>query len=213
MSFAVSYQSFAEGGADLYGIDLTDRAVEHTSRRLALFGLESRLAVGDAEHLPFGDDTFDIVYSWGVLHHTGAMHQAIEDAASLVRPGGLFAFAFYRKTRLCGVWTHIKRWYARASPEGQQRARSIYIVLFKLALRATGRDFESYVRNYRSNRGMNFEHDLHDWIGGYPYESIRPSEVAAAMAKSGFEHVRSNTRPYEIGFFGSGCDEYVYRRR
>ena len=48
VGLGADHQSFAEGGADLYGIDLTDRAVEHTSRRLALFGLESRLAVGDA---------------------------------------------------------------------------------------------------------------------------------------------------------------------
>jgi 2-polyprenyl-3-methyl-5-hydroxy-6-metoxy-1,4-benzoquinol methylase len=54
--------------------------------------------------------TFDIVYSWGVLHHTGAMYAAIDGAATCVAPGGLFAFALYRKTRLCPAWTAEKRW-------------------------------------------------------------------------------------------------------
>jgi 2-polyprenyl-6-hydroxyphenyl methylase/3-demethylubiquinone-9 3-methyltransferase len=60
---------------------------------------------------------------------------------------------------------------------------------------------------------MDFERDLHDWVGGYPYESIRPNEVADAMARLGFEPVRVVTRGYSTGFFGSGCDEYVYRRK
>ena len=66
--------------------------------------------------------------------------------------------------------------------------------------------------NGPGNRGMNYEHDVHDWLGGYPYESIRPSEVAAELAKLGFEHVRSKVQPYSTGLFGSGCDEFVYRR-
>lgn len=57
------YQRFAEAGADLYGIDLTERAVEHTRRRLALFGLSSSLTIGDAENLDFPDESFDQVYS------------------------------------------------------------------------------------------------------------------------------------------------------
>jgi 2-polyprenyl-6-hydroxyphenyl methylase/3-demethylubiquinone-9 3-methyltransferase len=68
------------------------------------------------------------------------------------------------------------------------------------------------VANYHSQRGMEFGHDVHDWMGGYPYESISAPEVAAFMQHLGFAHVRSFTSPLTIGLFGSGCDEYVYRR-
>jgi 2-polyprenyl-6-hydroxyphenyl methylase/3-demethylubiquinone-9 3-methyltransferase len=82
----------------------------------------------------------------------------------------------------------------------------------ELAFLAVGRDFGGYVANYKSQRGMNFEHDVHDWLGGYPYESIGAAHVEAFMRTLGFAHVRSFTRPLSLGLFGSGCDEYVYRR-
>jgi len=156
--------------------------------------------------------SFDIVYSWGVLHHTGAMHDALQAASTLLVPGGLFAFALYRRTLFCGLWRVEKRWYAAASPRMQQRARAVYLALFRLACVATGRDFQSYVANYGSSRGMDFIHDVHDWMGGYPYESISPAAVAARMQQLGLTLVACNTRPGGLGLFGSGCDEYVYRR-
>jgi len=159
-----------------------------------------------------GLGTFDIVYCWGVLHHTGAMHDALAAAATLVAPGSLFAVALYRRTLLCGFWGREKRWYAGASPGMQRRARAIYVALFRLNCLLTGRNFQSHVANYRSARGMDFIHDVHDWMGGYPYESISPQEVAAAMRGLGMTHVRSTTRSPVIGLFGSGCDEYLYRR-
>jgi SAM-dependent methyltransferase len=156
--------------------------------------------------------TFDIVYSWGVLHHTGAMIDAIRHAAGLVAPDGLFAFALYRKTRMCWAWKIEKRWYAVAPAAIQRLVQSVYVGLMRLAFGITGRDFKAYVAGYCSSRGMNYANDVHDWLGGYPYESIRPSEVQELMTAMGFSHVRSNTRPYSLGLFGSGCDEYVYRR-
>jgi 2-polyprenyl-6-hydroxyphenyl methylase/3-demethylubiquinone-9 3-methyltransferase len=155
---------------------------------------------------------FDIVYSWGVLHHTGAMNEAIANAASRVDDGGLFVFALYRKTLLCPLWKIEKRWYANASEASQRAARAVFIGALRLAFRVTRRDFDAYVRNYKSTRGMNFEHDVHDWMGGYPYESISPEEAAALMGKLNLEFVRSNLGSQSIGVFGSGCDEFVYRR-
>lgn len=155
--------------------------------------------------------SFDIVYSWGVLHHTGAMHRAIELAATRVARGGQFAFALYRATRLCWAWKIEKRWYIRASPAAQSAARAAYIRLMHLGFLVKGRDFKAHVDGYRSNRGMDFGHDVHDWMGGYPYELIRPAQVEAAMRRLGFVHERSVIRPYGLGLFGSGCDEYCYR--
>ncbi|MGI8526921.1 MAG: class I SAM-dependent methyltransferase [Pseudolabrys sp.] len=156
--------------------------------------------------------TFDVVYSWGVLHHTGAMHEAIAQAASRAKPNGLFAFALYRKTRLCSLWTREKRWYTGASRSSQRGARALYTVFLRLAFLLQGKSFRRHLADYHSMRGMDYETDLHDWMGGYPYESIRPSQVRELMARLGFSYVRSNTKPYSTGIFGSGCDEYVYRR-
>jgi len=152
------------------------------------------------------------VYSWGVLHHTGALREAVAAASRLAAPGGLFAFALYHRTRMCGLWRMEKRWYAGAAPEAQRRARAAYIALLRLRFLLTGDDFASYVQTYQRQRGMDFEHNVHDWMGGYPYESISAPEVAALMQPLGFTRIWGMATPVTIGFFGSGCDEYLYRR-
>jgi 2-polyprenyl-6-hydroxyphenyl methylase/3-demethylubiquinone-9 3-methyltransferase len=156
--------------------------------------------------------SFDVVYAWGVLHHTGAMRDALAAAARLVAPAGLFAFALYHRTLMCRLWRWEKRWYSGASPQAQQRARALYITLLRTAFFMSGRDFQSYVANYHSVRGMDFTHDVHDWMGGYPYESILAAEVTALMRALGFAGIRATGTPLTTGIFGSGCDEYVYRR-
>jgi 2-polyprenyl-6-hydroxyphenyl methylase/3-demethylubiquinone-9 3-methyltransferase len=80
----------------------------------------------------------------------------------------------------------------------------------RAAFFATRRDFASYVAGYKT-RGMDFEHDVHDWLGGYPYESVTPAAMRAQMAQLGLEPVREFVER-RVGVFGSGCDEYVYRR-
>lgn len=152
---------------------------------------------------------FDVVYSWGVLHHTGDMFRALRAAAALVAPGGQFLFALYRRTRLCWFWKLEKRWYAGAGEAAQARVRAVYVRLFRLAMRG---QFASYVANYRQSRGMDFYHDVHDWLGGWPYESISPAEVDQLMRQLGMHKVREFVHPHKVtGIFGSGCDEFVYR--
>jgi 2-polyprenyl-6-hydroxyphenyl methylase/3-demethylubiquinone-9 3-methyltransferase len=157
--------------------------------------------------------TFDIVYSWGVLHHTGAMWTALQRAASMVAPGGVLAVALYRKTPLCGVWRIEKRFYAGAPGMVQAVMRGAYKAAYLTGILATGRNPSAYVRGYKSARGMNWHRDVHDWLGGYPYESASPAEVKAHLAQLGFGIVRSFERPAGIGLFGTGCDEFVCQRQ
>ncbi len=88
VGLGADHQQFAEAGADLWGIDLTERAVEHTLQRLAAFGLTSHLTVGDAESLDFPDESFDRLYSWGVLHHSPDTPKAIAEVWRVLKPGG-----------------------------------------------------------------------------------------------------------------------------
>lgn len=156
---------------------------------------------------------FDIVYSWGVLHHTGDMDRAIRTAAGHVKPGGLFAVALYGKTRYCRIWKRIKRWYVRAPAHEQARAERIYVRLFRFYLLLRGKRLATHIANYKKNkRGMDFYHDVRDWIGGYPYESITPRELDRLLAPLGFDLIKQKVHK-RSGLFGSGNDEFLFRRR
>lgn len=212
--------AFELGAAEVVALDIDPDSVATTQAVLALHapGKTYRVAQHSVFDLtPEKYGTFDVVYSWGVLHHTGDMIRALRAAAALVGEGGQFVFALYRRVWMDWFWRLEKRWYTKASLASQARARAIYIALFRLALRVTGRRFADYVANYHERRGMDFYHDVHDWMGGWPYESILPSEVDSLMGSLGFGPVRVFAAKgliggRRIGFFGSGCDEYVYRR-
>lgn len=108
VGLGADHQRFAEAGAILAGIDLTERAVEHTTRRLAAFGLSSQLAVGDAERLDFPDETFDIVYSWGVLHHSPDTPKAVSEVWRVLKPGGTAKVMIYHTWSLVGLMLWIR---------------------------------------------------------------------------------------------------------
>jgi ubiquinone/menaquinone biosynthesis C-methylase UbiE len=86
----------------LTGVDLTRRAIDFTRERLALHGLDSRLEVSDAENLPFEDSSFDLVYSWGVLHHTPDTPRAIREVYRVLRPGGRALVMVYNRYSIVG---------------------------------------------------------------------------------------------------------------
>lgn len=100
----------------LTGIDLTPAGIEHTAKRLAVYGLESGLRVGDAEKLPFDDNSFDIVYSWGVLHHTPDTPGAINEVHRVLRPGGIARIMVYHTHSLVGYMLWARYGLMRGRP-------------------------------------------------------------------------------------------------
>jgi 2-polyprenyl-3-methyl-5-hydroxy-6-metoxy-1,4-benzoquinol methylase len=204
-------------GATVHSFDFDAQAVECARTLKAKYWqadlqwtIEHGSILDDAQVERLG--VFDIVYAWGVLHHTGEMRRAIRNAAALIAPDGVLAIALYRKTALCRLWTAEKRWYAKASPSAQRVARSIYVAAMRAAFLVKSRDFRQYVDNYESVRGMDYYHDVHDWMGGYPYESISPDELLSLAAELSLTCVRSNCHAPGVGLFGSGCDEYVLQK-
>ncbi|MEA2419016.1 MAG: hypothetical protein QOE60_1222 [Thermoleophilaceae bacterium] len=157
---------------------------------------------------------WDVVYSWGVLHHTGAMWNALELARSLVAEDGLLFISIYNdQGARSRAWRVVKQIFNRLPSGLRPLFASVVLVPRELlvagAAFATGRPL-GYVRRwtqYKSRRGMSRWHDLVDWIGGYPFEVAKPEEVLAFLGQRGF-------RPERLVTVGgrSGCNEYVFRR-
>ena len=203
------------GAAHVTSTDIDEDSTATTRAVLSSFDdpkrwSAERVSVFDLR--PERQGTFDIVYSWGVLHHTGRMWPAVEAAARMVEPGGLFALALYEKTPLCGFWRVEKQAYMKAGRWGQKLLRGLYVAAYSAGLAATGRNPLKWRREALA-RGMNPTHDLHDWMGGFPYESCTKEEVSAFLSERGFVPVLEKPVPvHAAGLFGSGCSEYVYRR-
>lgn len=153
----------------------------------------------------------DIVYSWGVLHHTGEMWRAITLAASRVSPGGLFCIAIYNRveSRVTGseTWRRIKRTYVSQPRAIRKLMEWSYGAYKTTALIVTLRNPFAVAKAYRHERGMSLWHDWVDWLGGYPYEFASPAEIFDFVrATLGFELIRMTTTS------SLGCNEFVFRR-
>jgi SAM-dependent methyltransferase len=138
VGLGADHERFAQAGALLAGIDLTERAVAHTRGRLAAQGLASALSVGDAEDLPFSAATFDVVYSWGVVHHSPDTRQAVAEIHRVLRPGGTARVMIYHTWSLVGYmlwvryallrlrpWTTLAQIYARHLESPGTKAYSV----------------------------------------------------------------------------------------
>ncbi|MCH5671514.1 class I SAM-dependent methyltransferase [Streptomyces gilvus] len=157
---------------------------------------------------------FDIVYSWGVLHHTGALWQAMEAASGLVAPNGVLYVSIYNDQGAeSRMWTSVKRRYNESGPVMRRLllAGSVlylgrkYPLRVMADLRRGGAD--STPRRAPRPRGMSRKHDLVDWVGGYPFEVASPEQVFDFCRDRGFRlrHLRTCKG-------GIGCNEFVFDR-
>jgi SAM-dependent methyltransferase len=116
VGLGADHQRFAEAGARLSGVDLTDRAIAHVRRRLELFGLRSNLRTDDAERLSFKDGEFDLVYSWGVIHHSPDTARAVCEIHRVLKPGGVARVMIYHKWSLVGYMLWLRYGLLRLRP-------------------------------------------------------------------------------------------------
>lgn len=153
---------------------------------------------------------YDIVYSWGVLHHTGVMWQALENVVPLVKPGGRLVVAIYNDQGWrSSLWRMVKRAYCSGRIGRWLVVASlvptfIAINLFKDLCRLKN-PLGRYAA-YDSGRGMSLIHDWIDWFGGYPYEVATPEAMVEFYHDRGFQAdkvIRRQTL---------GCNEFVFRR-
>jgi ubiquinone/menaquinone biosynthesis C-methylase UbiE len=107
---------WARAGAQCHGVDLTDAAIETTRARLAHYGFSSDLRRVDAETLPFPDATFDVVWSWGVIHHSERPEAIVEEIRRVLRPGGRFLGMMYGRRSILAAKIWMKQALLKGRP-------------------------------------------------------------------------------------------------
>lgn len=148
---------------------------------------------------------FSFVYSWGVLHHTGSMWQALNNITNSVEPGGKLHIALYNKHKNSARWLKVKRicnkWPRTAFPFFKMG----YILSLYVRLLAQFQSPAKYIREFRESRGMNFWRDVDDWLRGLPYEYCKPDQVVGFLSECGFVLLRLRISE------SWGCNEFLFK--
>jgi 2-polyprenyl-6-hydroxyphenyl methylase/3-demethylubiquinone-9 3-methyltransferase len=152
---------------------------------------------------------YDIVYSWGVLHHTGSMYEALTNAAKCVNEKGTLVVAIYNTQMQTPVWLKIKKFYVKSPKIIKILMNYIFTAYTFIGLFIVDliRLRNPIKRHTDLRRGMSFYTDVVDWIGGYPFETAKPEEIVLFYNEKGF--VLENMKT--VG--GSqGCNEFVFKK-
>jgi 2-polyprenyl-6-hydroxyphenyl methylase/3-demethylubiquinone-9 3-methyltransferase len=155
--------------------------------------------------------SYDVVYSWGVLHHTGSMWQALDNAGQRVKPAGLLFIAIYNDqgTR-SRRWLSVKRLYNKL-PSALRPIVVIPTLVMTWGPRwikdmITLRPFKQW-REYGGNRGMSPWYDHIDWVGGYPFEVAKPEQIFHFYRERGYSLTNLVTEGGTVG-----CNQFVFRK-
>jgi len=211
----LSLLSAKAAGGRVLGVDINPTCEEVLRRNLAYFPscehasvpvvigsiLDDRTVQRIREASP-DRGMFDVVHSWGVLHHTGDMRRAAQNAASLVKSGGHLVVALYNRHWSSRMWWIVKYIYCRLPADFQTPlVRVLLPVIYMAKWLVTKGDPR------KQARGMDFYFDVVDWVGGYPYEYASKYEVLALFEPLGFRCVKFS--PSQVP---TGCNEFVFQR-
>ncbi|MGH9881615.1 MAG: class I SAM-dependent methyltransferase [Pyrinomonadaceae bacterium] len=204
-------------GARVHSFDFDPQSVACTSElRRRYFSNDSSWTVEEASALDqkylASLGSFDVVYSWGVLHHTGRMWEALENSQRLVVSGGKLFIAIYNDTgSQSSRWKWIKKTY-NGLP-GFLKSPFAALVTAPAELKSLSRSLLTlkpgqYIKswtNYDERRGMSRWRDIIDWVGGYPYEVATPDEIFEFFKSRGYTLTKM-----ACGNVGLGCNEFVF---
>lgn len=217
-------------GAEVHSFDYDPQSVACTREMQRRFGAAS--PVWTIEHGSALDADYlsrlpaaDIVYSWGVLHHTGSMWRAISLVAAQTAPGGRLWLALYNdQGRISEQWRCVKRLYLKlprwlrpllvlacglALVVHRVWQAAITLLLRLVSCQNPWTSTTKVLRDVTQpdGRGMHRWYDLVDWVGGWPFEVAKPEEVIQSLQSSGYELVKLRTCGGKMG-----CNEYLFRR-
>jgi SAM-dependent methyltransferase len=203
-----SLAAFDAGAERILSFDVDPHSVEATRQVRGLRGNPPNWIVQQGSVLDdsfiAGLGTWDIVYSWGVLHHTGRMWDALSNAAPLIGPRGVLYIALYTTDPSSEFWAAVKRRYNHAGPLGKRLMEYAYVGRYLILpnLFWPWRIVQR-VRDYKKGRGMAYLFDVRDWLGGYPFEHARIEDVLR------FGQDRLGLRLANLTT-GAACTEYLF---
>lgn len=204
-------------GADVTSFDYDINSVRATTRlRLNVGASEKLWSVFQGDILDISETGMmdvdpDIIYAWGVLHHTGNLHLGLNNTIKLARKSGCMVIvAIYNyQPVLSDIWKLVKRMYNMNSFCKYALTAILlpYFVFKQVVLNLVKLRHPFHMISKRERgRGMSFYHDVIDWVGGYPFETMSASEVVETFTSSGFRLKKARV------VHSHGCNEFVFER-
>lgn len=202
-------------GAEVYSFDYDPKSVECTKeikRRYYPNDNDWTIEEGSVLDETYLEslDKFDIVYSWGVLHHTGNMDRALNNAIIPLTKGGLLYITIYNDQGIMSsAWKKIKQTYC-SNYFWKTVISLVFIPIFVLRAVCVGLikygNPVKYFVDYKEKRGMSIYYDWRDWLGGYPFEVASPEKIFKLYKNAGFrlENITTTNR--------LGCNQFVFKK-